>query len=91
MATKSKQNKPKKFNLLEALVKVQQTLVLLDQFVDVDRLIGISNAQGPVAKTIKDVLRPEHLAELEDEVEHLPPPPAPPRTPKPAKRKALSQ
>lgn len=33
-----------------------QMLQILDQFVDVDRLIGISNAQGPQAKLIKQVL-----------------------------------
>jgi hypothetical protein len=49
-----------KFNLqtvLSGLVKVQQTLRLLEAHgIDVDRLIGISNAQGPQAKMIKAIL-----------------------------------
>jgi hypothetical protein len=49
-----------KFNLqtvLSGLVKVQQTLRLLEAYgIDVDRLIGISNAQGPQAKMIKAIL-----------------------------------
>lgn len=50
-----------KFNLksvLSGLVRVQQTLRVLEQAgVDVDRLIGISNAQGPQAKMIKAILQ----------------------------------
>lgn len=63
MATKSK-----KENIFANLVKVQKSLELLDQFIDVDRLLGISNAQGPIAKTLRDILRPEAMEELE----HLP-------------------
>lgn len=41
---------------LKGLKAAQEALTLLDQVVDIDRLIGISNAQGPQAKVIKDIL-----------------------------------
>lgn len=42
---------------LTGLKKSQEVLEALDQAgIDVDRLIGISNAQGPQAKIIKGVL-----------------------------------
>lgn len=44
-------------SLLSALQKASQTLTALeDAGVDVDRLIGISNAQGPQAKQIKSLI-----------------------------------
>jgi len=47
--------KLKKF--LNGLKKSQEILELLDQYgIDIDRLIGISNAQGPQAKIIKSIL-----------------------------------
>lgn len=48
-----------KFNLkklLATLALVQQNLLLLEQVIDVDRLVGISNAQGPLAKQIQHLL-----------------------------------
>lgn len=42
--------------LIKGLKITQDSLNVLDQFVDVDRLIGISNAQGPQAKLIRAIL-----------------------------------
>jgi len=42
--------------LLEALKGAHDALVVIDKFVDVDRLITISNAQGPQAKLIKEII-----------------------------------
>lgn len=53
------------FKLLKALKRTQEALGVLDEAgVDVDRLIGISNAQGPQAKVIKNLLA--HIGESED-------------------------
>jgi len=44
-------------NLLTGLKKTQEFLELLhENGIDIDRMIGISNAQGPQARLIKDVL-----------------------------------
>jgi hypothetical protein len=51
--------------ILSGIKHAQEILDLLDSVVDVDRLIGISNAQGPLAKVIKSV-----LSEKMDELEH---------------------
>lgn len=42
--------------ILKGLAIARESLELLDSVVDVDRLIGISNAQGPQAKIIKQIL-----------------------------------
>jgi hypothetical protein len=49
---------------LIALKSVQENLELIDEAgVDLDRIIAISNAQGPQAKLIKDILaHPEPIS-----------------------------
>lgn len=41
---------------LSVLKQVAENLELVDQFVDVDRLVGLSNAQGGIAKIIRDAV-----------------------------------
>lgn len=43
-------------SFFKKLEQVNSLLSVLDQFIDVDRLIAISNAQGPQAKLIKAIL-----------------------------------
>lgn len=47
-----------KLNKLGKAIKIaQETLLMMETLgIDVDRLIGISNAQGPLAKMIKAVM-----------------------------------
>jgi hypothetical protein len=42
--------------ILKILQIIQGNLTLLDSVVDINRLVGISNAQGPTAKVIQDAL-----------------------------------
>lgn len=46
----------KQENAVKALRYAGSVLAVLDTFVDVDRLIGISNAQGPIGKQVRDIL-----------------------------------
>lgn len=58
---------------VKGLQIAQTSLNVLDQFVDVDRLIGISNAQGPQAKLIRAILEidPEDFADNKDAADFL--------------------
>lgn len=43
--------------LVKALKSSQEALGVIEEFgIDVDRLIGISNAQGPLAKLVRSVM-----------------------------------
>jgi hypothetical protein len=46
-------------NILKGIRTAQDILDTLDSVVDVDRLIGISNAQGPIAKNIRTAISTE--------------------------------
>jgi hypothetical protein len=54
-------------NILKGIRTAQDILDTLDSVVDVDRLIGISNAQGPIAKNIRTAISTE-LDRLESDV-----------------------
>lgn len=57
--------------ILKGVKHAQDLLDMLDTVVDVDRLIHISNAQGPLAKNLKSVLA-EVLDEFESSTPSLP-------------------
>jgi len=42
--------------ILKGIKTAQDILDTLDSVVDVDRLVGISNAQGPLAKNLRSIL-----------------------------------
>lgn len=63
--------------VLTGIRTANEILHLLDSVVDVDRLIAISNAQGPQAKLIKDAMNEQITA-----FEHQFPSPSPGRKPK---------
>jgi len=56
--------------ILDGIRTAQAILDMLDSVVDVDRLIGISNAQGPIAKNIRTALSTEMDRQ---EALHIPP------------------
>jgi hypothetical protein len=75
--------------LLKSLQKASQALTMLEEAgVNVDRLIGISNAQGPQGGLIKTILA--EAARLPDSALAKEPVKVPGSKNKPRKKKALS-